>query len=130
MLLQTLDMDRFRFGLIGFEDYRMYPMIQPGALVQIDDRQVEIAAGGWSSEFGRPIYFLEMRDGYACCWCSISGDRLILQPHSGSPAAPEILRYPQDVDVVGRVVGVAMQLELKPAGRGMKKKSRSATVRG
>ncbi|MBI1352961.1 MAG: hypothetical protein GC160_01355 [Acidobacteria bacterium] len=109
-LLAGIDVANRRFGFVGWEDERMSPMLQPGALVQIDDSVQEIVNTGWANEFERPIYFLEMRDGFACCWCSLAGDHLILQPHPGSPCSPELLRYPQDVDVVGQVVGVAMQL--------------------
>ena len=127
-LLETLDIDRYRYGVVGYADMRMYPMIRPGSLVQIDDTRREIAQGSWANEFERPIYFLELRDSYACCWCSISGDHLILQPHSGSPEAPEIVAYPNDIDVIGQVTGVAMQLQPQPVERRARKKARSAAA--
>jgi len=108
-LLETLDIDRSRFGVIGYDDERMYPVIRPGALVRIDDTIRKISTSGWTNDFERPIYFLEMREGYACSWCSIAGDQLILQPPSGSPVQPEIFPM-NEVDVVGQVTGVAMDL--------------------
>lgn len=120
-LLSGIEASEQRFGFIGWEDERMSPMLQPGSLVQIDETKQDIAKGGWSNDFERPIYFLEMRDGFACSWCSLAGDQLIMQPHSNSPCDLEILKYPQDVDVVGQVVGVAMQLRpadaLRSSGR-------------
>ncbi len=127
-LLETLDIDRFRFGVVGFEDMRMYPMIRPGSLVQIDDTRRTLSQGGWANEFERPIYFLELRDSYACCWCSLTGNHLVLQPHSGSPQAAEVVAYPDDVDIIGQVVGIAMQLTPQPVARRAKKKARSASA--
>ena len=109
-LLQNLDLDSYRYGFVGSEERRMYPLLQPGALLQIDDSRREIADGGWANEFERPIYFLELRDRYACCWCSVSGGHLVLESHPSSGVPPEVVRFPQDAEVIGQVVGVAMQL--------------------
>ncbi|HZS50477.1 MAG TPA: helix-turn-helix transcriptional regulator [Bryobacterales bacterium] len=122
-LLETLKVKEHRYAYIGTDDYMMYPMLQPGSLVQIDESRREIQTFGWNNEYERPVYFFEKRDGYACSWCSLSGDRLILQPHTTSPCAPEMLLYPQEIEVIGQVVAVAMRLE------GAKKlKARSAAA--
>jgi transcriptional regulator with XRE-family HTH domain len=110
MMLGSLDLDRSRYGMIGWEDTRMSPLLKPGAIVQIDTQRRQIENGGWTSEFDRPIYFLQLRSGYACCWCNRNGDQLFLQPHHASPHPPEIVNFKQDVDVIGQVVGVAMHL--------------------
>ena len=87
-----------------------------------------LAAGmGWGVDEARGQVF-ELRGGYACCWCNLAGGHLILQPHPSSPCEPILLDYPNDADVVGRVVGVAMQLEAAPAKRKPKRKSRAAAV--
>lgn len=128
-LLAGIDASEKRFGFIGWDDWRMSPLLQPGALVQIDESRTEIVNSGWTNDLERPIYFLEMRDGFACCWCSLAGDQLILQPHSNSPCELEIKRFPQDVDVVGQVVGVAMQLRpVNPAPTQKSQRSRRATA--
>jgi len=129
-LLDNLNMEDYRYGLIGYEDRRMYPLLQPGALVQIDETRNKIASDGWTGEFDRPIYFLELRDEYVCCWCSLHEGKLILQHHPSAPAVPEILDFPRDADVLGQVVGVAMQLDVKPnrQKKSQKKKSRSAVA--
>ena len=37
-------------------------------------------------------------------------EELILQPHPLSPVAARALRYPQQAEVIGQVVGVAIKL--------------------
>ena len=123
-LLDNLDIDECRYGIIGTEDFMMFPLLRPGTLVQIDENQREIQNAGWIHEFDRPIYFLELREGYACCWCSVTGEHLILQPHPGSPCEPVVLKS-QDADVVGRVIGLATQLAHKQTKAKKKGKARS-----
>jgi len=129
-LLDNLNLEEYRYAFIGAEDFMMYPLLRPGALVQIDESRRTIRNTGWSNEYERPIYFLELRERYVCSWCNLSGDQIILQPHSGSPCAPEVLHHPTGVDVVGQVVGVAMQIELTSPGTRMKGKARSAAGPG
>jgi hypothetical protein len=112
-LLNTMEVKKFRYAFIGSEDWNMYPLIQPGALITIDDSRRKIINSGWSNEFERPIYFLEHRNGYSCCWCTLSADTLMLQPHPASLCQPQVFKYPQDVDVIGQVTGVAMLLDLE-----------------
>jgi transcriptional regulator with XRE-family HTH domain len=106
-----IDLRHHRYGFIGLEDWSMYPILQPGSLVLLDERKRKIASEGWSNEFERPIYFLERRDGYECGWCTVVEDRLLVQPHPASPTKVRIYGYPGDIDVIGQVVGVAMLLE-------------------
>ena len=110
-LLSTMETKKLRYGLIGSEDWNMYPLIQPGALVTIDDSRRKVQNSGWSNEFERPIYFMEHRDGYACCWCTINDANLLLQPHPASLCSPQVFRFPQDIEIVGQVTGVAMLLD-------------------
>lgn len=102
--------DRFTYGYIGSEDFTMYPILPPGSFVQVDETRNKVGEGLWRSEFERPIYFVEMRDGYACCWCSIKRDSIVLQPHPLSHVSTRVLKYPQEAEVLGQVVGVAMRL--------------------
>jgi hypothetical protein len=60
----------------------------------------------------RPIYFVEHRTGYRCGWCTERNGMLILQSPPASESAPEVFRYPGELDVLGQVVGVAMRLDL------------------
>lgn len=116
-LLETLKVKEHRYACIGMEDYMMYPLLPPGSLVQIDESRRDIQSGGWPTEYERPIYFFELREGYACCWCHLNGDRLLLQPHSTSPCPPQMYRYPDEIEVVGQVVAVAMRLESARKGK-------------
>jgi len=108
--LASLADDRFTYGYIGSEDFTMNPILPPGSFVQVDESRNKVAEGLWRSEFERPIYFVEMRDGYACCWCSIKHDAILLQPHPLSPVSVRVLKYPQEAEVLGQVIGVAMRL--------------------
>lgn len=115
LMLNGFDLKSHRYGYIGTEDWRMYPILQPGSLVLIDETKRKPAAGGWTNEFDRPIYFVEHRQGYTCAWCSINGDQIVLQPHPASNCIPEVYDFPSEVDVVGQVTGIAMRLD--PARR-------------
>lgn len=108
--LAGLDQRHLHYGLVGLTDWSMYPVLQPGSLVLIDQNRRKIAADGWTSEFDRPIYFLEHRDGYRVGWCSIVAGRLLLEPHPSALLSPTLFEY-SDIDVVGQVTGVAMLLE-------------------
>ena len=107
--LSLLAEDRYTYGYIGTEDFTMHPIIPPGSFVQVDESKNKIIEGTWRSEFERPIYFVEMRDGYTCCWCSLKRDSMVLQPHPLSPTPVRVLKYPQEAEVLGQVVGVAMR---------------------
>ena len=111
MLLNNIDLRNYRYGLIGTEDWSMFPIIPPGSLVVIDDSKRRVAAGGWSNEFERPIYFLEHREGYACGWCSLKDGQLVVQPHPASNCNLESYLYPEEVEVVGQVTRIALSLD-------------------
>jgi transcriptional regulator with XRE-family HTH domain len=114
--LEQLSNTGFTYGYIGSEDFTMYPILAPGSFIQVDESKNRVVNGGWRSEYERPIYFVETRESYLCCWCSITRDTIILQPHPLSPVAPRVQQYPQDAEVIGQVVGVAMKLgEWRPA---------------
>ena len=102
--------DQYTYGYIGSEDFTMYPILPPGSFVQVDEAKNKVGEGAWRSEFERPIYFVEMRDGYTCCWCATKRDSIVLQPHPLSPVAVRVLKYPQEAEILGQVVGVAMRL--------------------
>lgn len=109
-LISHLASQQYTYAYIGNEDYTMYPILQPGSFVQVDESRRRVAERQWRSEYDRPIYFVETRDGFACCWCSVRMNSLVLQPHPLSPAPVRILRHPQEAEVIGQVVGVAMRI--------------------
>ena len=108
--LELLSDDRYCYRYIGSEDFTMHPILPPGTFVQVDETKDKVAEGTWRSEFERPIYFVEMRDGYTCCWCSVRRDSIVLQPHPLSPVSVRVLKYPQEAEILGQVVGIAMRL--------------------
>jgi transcriptional regulator with XRE-family HTH domain len=111
MLFNNIDLRNFRYGLIGTEDWSMYPIIPPGSLVVIDDTKRRIVNSGWNSEFERPIYFLEHRDGYIFGWCALREGNVIVQPHPASQYDPKSYRYPDEIEVIGQVMQVGMSLD-------------------
>lgn len=120
VLLNGLDLKNHRYGFIGTEDWAMYPLLQPGSLVLIDETRRKIVNTGWTNEFERPIYFLEHRRGFACCWCNLTDSQLVLQPHPASMCSPEVYAYPDEIEVIGQVTGVAMRLD-----QGKRRRTRS-----
>lgn len=108
--LEQLAPGDFTYGYIGSEDLTMYPLLLPGTFVQIDETRNTVQEGNWRTEYERPIYFVETRKGFVCCWCSLAGDILTLVPHPLSPVAPRAVRHQQGAEVLGQVVGIAMRL--------------------
>ena len=108
--LSRLAESKYTYGYIGTDDGTMYPIILPGSFVQIDESKNKVRDELWRSEYERPIYFVETRKGYLCGWFSVAGDTLVLQPHPLSPAPVRMFKHPQEAEVVGQVVGFAMQL--------------------
>lgn len=102
----------FTYGFVGAEDFSMYPLLLPGSFIQVDEDRNKVTTGPWRSEFERPIYFVETREGFTCCWCEEHGENLLLQPHPLSPAPSRLLRRPDEVEVIGQIVGVAMRLDV------------------
>ena len=92
-------------GYLGSTDRTMYPLIRPGALLEIDTSQNKLQTALWHNEFDRPIYFVELRDGYACGWCELHGNQLLIIPHQSSATSVRRFTYPRDAEIVGRVVG-------------------------
>jgi transcriptional regulator with XRE-family HTH domain len=107
--LQHLDLRKSAYGYIGLEDYTLFPLILPGSLVQIDTSQRKISARKWRTEFDRPIYFVELRDGYVCSWCQVDRGQLIVIPHPQASQEVRRFDYPSQAEIVGMVTGVAMQ---------------------
>jgi hypothetical protein len=54
--------------------------------------------------------FADIRTGYACGWCQIENGILTLIPHPDSGEPTRTFRHPNEVEVVGRVTGIAMRI--------------------
>jgi transcriptional regulator with XRE-family HTH domain len=99
-----------RCGYIGMCDRRMVPILRPGSIVLVDPAVRQVEETDWSSEYDRPMYFVEIRNGYRCGWFHQDGSRLIMQPHPLSRCVPESWCIPGEAEVVGRVIGVVSRL--------------------
>ena len=113
-LLSSLDFNKQRYAFIGTEDWLMDPLIRPGSFIQIDESKRHIQ-NVWVHEHDRPIYFVEHRAGFRCGWCTERGEFLIMESHATSHIGPEIFKHPDEAEILGQVVGVAMRLD--PAKR-------------
>jgi transcriptional regulator with XRE-family HTH domain len=123
-LIQGLDVRRNMYGYIGLEDYTLFPILRPGSFVQIDPRVRKILPGRWATEYDRPIYFIELRDGYSCAWCELENQHLLLLPHPLSPSKIRRLIYGVDGEIIGQVTGAGIRLADQnhwPDGLRMKK---------
>jgi hypothetical protein len=115
-LVECLSPQRALYGYVGLKDFTLYPLIRPGTFVQIDVNQRKVLAAPAHTMEERPVYFVELRDGYACSWCEKRQSLLLLVPHPLSPVKTRQLSYPLEGEIVGRVTGVAMRLaEMAPA---------------
>ena len=108
--LNNLAGQKYTYAFVGTEDFTMYPLLQPGTFVQVDESKRRIVNRSWRSEYERPIYFVETREGFVCCWCSLRLNSIVLQPHPLSSALVRLLKHPQEAEVIGQVVGVAMRI--------------------
>lgn len=115
-LIQKLDVRHCQYGYIGLEDYTMYPLLRPGSFVQIDSESGRIPPSQWRTEFDRPIYFIELRDSYACAWCEVRGSQITLIPHPLSACSTRQFAFPDEAEIIGQVTAVAMRLVAPPNG--------------
>jgi hypothetical protein len=109
-LFDSGDRRKSIYGYVGTEDFTLFPLIRPGSFVQIDANQTKVDRGGWRNEIDRPIYFVELRDSYACSWCESREGRLLLIPYPHSRYQVREVRFPGDSEIVGRVTAVSMRI--------------------
>src|SRR6202050_2031051 len=109
-LLQHLDLRKSMYGYIGLQDFTLFPLIRPGSLVQIDASQRKTSTVKWTTEYERPIYFTELREGYVCSWCEVDRGQLLIIPHPQSRREVRRFDYPSQAEIVGRVTGVTMRI--------------------
>jgi transcriptional regulator with XRE-family HTH domain len=101
---------QYRYGYVGLTDRRMAPILRPGSVVLVDATTRAVEEEEWATEYDRPLYFVDVRDGYRCGWFHQDRVRLTMQPHPLSHCAPEFWPLPQGAEVIGRVVGVVTRL--------------------
>jgi transcriptional regulator with XRE-family HTH domain len=110
-LLSALENADYSYAYIGSQDVTMYPLVLPGSLLQIDESKTRVSRGPWRTEYQRPIYLVELRDEFMCCWCELRGTEILLQPHPQSGVQTRLCKHGQEAEVVGQVVGLAMRLD-------------------
>lgn len=108
--VQHLDLRNRLYGFVGFKDYTLYPLLRPGSFVEIDPDVKNLESRPARSEFDRPIYFLDLRNEYACGWCEVLGDKLLLISHPLSPIKTRSFAFPKGAEIIGQVTGVAMRV--------------------
>jgi transcriptional regulator with XRE-family HTH domain len=113
-LIQQLDIRHGLYGYIGLQDLTLHPLLRRGSFVRIDPGVRRVQPMRWHTEFDRPIYFVELRDGYACSWCEIQDGHLLLLPHPLSPSPVRRFALGSDAEIVGQVTAVAMTLASPP----------------
>src|SRR4029077_8038863 len=101
---------RHCYGYVGLADRRMVPLLRPGSLVLVDTAMRHIENEAWSCEHDRPMYLVDVRDGYRCGWFHQIPGRLLMEPHPLSRCAPESWALPGEAEVVGKVIGVVSRL--------------------
>ncbi len=108
--VQHLDLRHRLYGLIGFSDYTLYPLLRPGSFVEIDPELKNVEQRSTRSEFDRPIYFVDLRNEYVCSWCEVLEDKLLLLAHPLSPVKSRSVALSKDAEIIGQVTGVAMRI--------------------
>ena len=109
-MIRHLDIRHSQYGFIGLKDFTLYPLLRPGSFVQVDQTVRKIQPRRWRTEYDRPIYFVELRDGYACSWCELQEGRLLMIPHPLSPCSVRSLEHGTEAEIVGQVTAVAMRI--------------------
>jgi transcriptional regulator with XRE-family HTH domain len=108
-LLEYFNRPKSRYAFIGLSDHTMSPLIPPGSVVQIEECSKIAKFLPYRTEWERPVYFLESRSGYLCSWCDVRDGQLLSIPHPLSPCRPQVFNFPSEVEVIGRVTGVALR---------------------
>jgi transcriptional regulator with XRE-family HTH domain len=110
--IQHFDLRHRSYGFVGVKDYTLYPLIRPGSFVEIDPEVKNVRNVLARSEFERPIYFVDLRNEYACSWCEVVEDKLLLLAHPLSPVKTRMFVFPREAEIIGQVTGVAMRLSV------------------
>lgn len=103
LILSLMDIPLNRCGYVGLDAYELSPLVQPGAFFLFDEKQTKVENIGWKSEYDRPIYLIEMRQGRLCCWCTVLDRILTVTPHHLSGRPPRHFAHPQEAEILGRV---------------------------
>ncbi len=85
----------------------LHPYFRNAAAIIVDRRKKRITTYPASPLWAQPSYVLLGRDAkYVCTSCAWDGRTLVMRPFSNGFKRPLRLRHPEDIEVIGRVVGV------------------------
>jgi transcriptional regulator with XRE-family HTH domain len=97
--------NRFHYAFYGTEDEPyLEPLVPRGSILLIDAHQTRVVSNGWTNEYDRQKYLIEMRDGLRVSYIELQKNELTLVPHSLSPSKPLKIAYPSDAEIVGQVI--------------------------
>lgn len=102
LLMLEEDWEDGPFVVVGFSDRMLWPLLPPGSLLRLDSKARKIEDRSWP-EFERPIYLIEYRDRFYCCYAQRRGDMLRLISHLESPAPPSFSVPYKDARVRGQL---------------------------
>src|SRR6267154_3129967 len=108
--IQHFDLRHRSYGFVGLKDYILFPLIRSGSFIEIDPDVKKPRHTIARSEFDRPIYFVDLRNEYACSWCDLVDDKLILLAHPLSPVRTRVFAFGKEAEIIGQVTGVAMRI--------------------
>lgn len=105
LLMLEVDWKRGPLVLVGQSDQMMWPLMPPGSLLQLDQRERTVGEGRWD-EFERPVYLIEYKGRFRCCHAQRRGDTLRLIPHAESPERTSTSVSYREAKVLGRLTTV------------------------
>ena len=116
-LMLDVDWNRGPLVLVGLADQMMAPLLPPGSLLQLDQK-VKTIASGPLPEFERPIYLIEYRNRFYCCYAQRRGETLRLISHDESLSRTSISVPFREAKVRGRVTPIFRPLATRGSAAG------------
>ncbi len=98
-----MDLQRYRYALIGPHEDSMADLIPPRSLVEIDTTQNVVQTFAWHTLRERPVYMVWHNLGYTCCWCQVDERELSLIPHPASHQPVRRFKMSSEATVIGKV---------------------------
>ena len=95
LLMLDVDWERGPLVLIGAGDRMMWPLLPPGSLLQLDQ-----------SVFERPIYLIEYRNRFHCCYAQRRRDAITMISHGESQWPPSFSVSLKEARVRGQVTPI------------------------
>jgi len=105
LLMLEVDWDRGPLVVIGTADRMMWPLLPPGSLLQLDQTVRSIDNGSFN-EFERPVYLIEYRNRFYCCYAQRRRDTITLISHGESQWPPSISVPLKEARVRGQVTPI------------------------